>query len=69
VKGLSIVAPVLVIVFTQLGPCRTFEWDLVAEILGETFGTTNAASRIVRPPRSRRALPRGHSAAETSAVG
>lgn len=24
-----------------------FEWDLVAEVVGEEYGTTNAASRVV----------------------
>jgi uncharacterized protein len=48
VKGLNIVALILVIVGAlNWGLVALFEWDLVAEIFGETFGTTNAATRIV----------------------
>jgi uncharacterized membrane protein YuzA (DUF378 family) len=48
VKGLNIVALILVIVGAlNWGLVALFEWDLVAEIFGESFGTTNAASRIV----------------------
>ena len=47
-KGLNIVALVLVIVGAlNWGLVALFEWDLVAEIFGETFGTTNAVTRIV----------------------
>jgi uncharacterized protein len=47
-KGLNVVALILVIVGApNWGLVALFEWDLVAEIFGETFGTTNAASRIV----------------------
>lgn len=47
-KVLNIVALVLVIVGAlNWGLVALFEWDLVAEIFGETFGTTNAVSRIV----------------------
>jgi uncharacterized membrane protein YuzA (DUF378 family) len=48
VKTLNIVALILVIVGAlNWGLVALFEWDLVAEIFGETFGTTNVASRIV----------------------
>jgi uncharacterized membrane protein YuzA (DUF378 family) len=48
VKGLNIVALILVIVGAlNWGLVALFEWDLVAEIFGETFGTTNAVTRIV----------------------
>ena len=47
-KGLNILALVLVIVGAlNWGLVALFEWDLVAEIFGETFGTTNIATRIV----------------------
>ena len=47
-KGLNILALVLVIVGAlNWGLVALFEWDLVAEIFGETFGTTNPATRIV----------------------
>ena len=47
-KALNILALVLVIVGAlNWGLVALFEWDLVAEIFGETFGTTNAATRIV----------------------
>ena len=47
-KGLNIVALILVIVGAlNWGLVALFEWDLVAEIFGETFGTTNAITRIV----------------------
>jgi len=47
-KGLNILALVLVIVGAlNWGLVALFEWDLVAEIFGETFGTTNAVTRIV----------------------
>ena len=47
-KGLNIVALILVIVGAlNWGLVALFEWDLVAEIFGESFGTTNAASRVV----------------------
>ena len=47
-KGLNIVALILVIVGAlNWGLVALFEWDLVAEIFGETFGTTNAVTRIV----------------------
>jgi uncharacterized protein len=47
-KFLNGVALVLVIVGAlNWGLVGLFEWDLVAEIFGESFGTTNAASRIV----------------------
>jgi uncharacterized membrane protein YuzA (DUF378 family) len=47
-KGLNVVALILVIVGAlNWGLVALFKWDLVAEILGESFGTTNAASRIV----------------------
>jgi uncharacterized membrane protein YuzA (DUF378 family) len=47
-KGLNVVALVLVIVGAlNWGLVALFEWDLVAEIFGESFGTTNTASRIV----------------------
>ena len=47
-KGLNILALVLVIVGAlNWGLVALFEWDLVAEIFGESFGSTNAASRIV----------------------
>jgi uncharacterized membrane protein YuzA (DUF378 family) len=47
-KFLNGVALVLVIVGAlNWGLVALFEWDLVAEIFGESFGTTNAASRIV----------------------
>jgi uncharacterized protein len=48
VKALNIVALLLVIVGAlNWGLVALFEWDLVAEIFGETFGTTNAVTRIV----------------------
>jgi uncharacterized membrane protein YuzA (DUF378 family) len=47
-KFLNGVALVLVIIGAlNWGLVALFEWDLVAEIFGESFGTTNAASRIV----------------------
>ena len=47
-KGLNVLALVLVIVGAlNWGLVALFEWDLVAEIFGETFGTTNIATRIV----------------------
>ena len=47
-KGLNIIALILVIVGAlNWGLVALFEWDLVAEIFGETFGTTNAITRIV----------------------
>ena len=47
-KGLNIVALILVIVGAlNWGLVALFEWDLVAEIFGESFGTTNAVTRIV----------------------
>ena len=47
-KGLNVVALILVIVGAlNWGLVALFEWDLVAEVFGETFGTTNAATRIV----------------------
>ena len=47
-KGLNVLALILVIVGAlNWGLVALFEWDLVAEIFGETFGTTNAATRIV----------------------
>ena len=47
-KGLNILALVLVIVGAlNWGLVALFEWDLVAEIFGETFGTTNPATRVV----------------------
>jgi uncharacterized membrane protein YuzA (DUF378 family) len=47
-RFLNGVALVLVIVGAlNWGLVALFEWDLVAEIFGESFGTTNAASRIV----------------------
>jgi uncharacterized protein len=48
VKTLNILALILVIVgAVNWGLVALFEWDLVAEIFGETFGTTNAVTRIV----------------------
>jgi len=48
VKTLNIVALILVIVGAlNWGLVALFEWDLVAELFGESFGTTNVASRIV----------------------
>jgi len=47
-KALNVVALILVIVGAlNWGLVALFEWDLVAEIFGESFGSTNAASRIV----------------------
>lgn len=47
-KGLNVLALFLVIVGAlNWGLVALFEWDLVAEVFGETFGTTNAATRIV----------------------
>jgi uncharacterized protein len=47
-KGLNVLALILVIVGAlNWGLVALFEWDLVAEIFGETFGTTNIATRIV----------------------
>ena len=47
-KGLNVLALILVIVGAlNWGLVALFEWDLVAEVFGETFGTTNAATRIV----------------------
>jgi uncharacterized membrane protein YuzA (DUF378 family) len=47
-KILNALALILVIVGAlNWGLVALFEWDLVAEIFGETFGTTNPASRIV----------------------
>ena len=47
-KGLNIGALILVIVGAlNWGLVALFEWDLVAEIFGEAFGTTNAITRIV----------------------
>jgi len=47
-KGLNVLALVLVIVGAlNWGLVALFEWDLVAEIFGEAFGTTNAATRII----------------------
>ena len=47
-KGLNVLALVLVIVGAlNWGLVALFEWDLVAEIFGETFGTTNIATRII----------------------
>jgi len=48
VKGLNVLALVLVIVGAlNWGLVALFEWDLVAEVFGETFGTTNVVTRIV----------------------
>jgi uncharacterized membrane protein YuzA (DUF378 family) len=48
VKTLNILALILVIVgAVNWGLVALFEWDLVAEIFGETFGTTNVVTRIV----------------------
>jgi uncharacterized membrane protein YuzA (DUF378 family) len=48
VKPLNTLALVLVIVGAlNWGLVALFEFDLVAEIFGETFGTTNAVTRIV----------------------
>ena len=47
-KGLNVLALVLVIVGAlNWGLVALFEWDLVAEIFGETFGTTSIATRII----------------------
>ena len=47
-KPVNTLALVLVIVGAlNWGLVALFEFDLVAEIFGETFGTTNAVSRIV----------------------
>ena len=47
-KPVNTLALVLVIVGAlNWGLVALFEFDLVAEIFGETFGTTNAMSRIV----------------------
>lgn len=47
-KILNALALILVIVGAlNWGLVALFKWDLVAEIFGETFGTTNPASRIV----------------------
>ena len=47
-KGLNVLALILVIVGAlNWGLVALFEWDLVAEIFGETFGTANIATRIV----------------------
>jgi uncharacterized protein len=48
VKTLNILALSLVIVGAlNWGLVALFEWDLVPEIFGETFGTTNVVTRIV----------------------
>jgi uncharacterized protein len=48
VKPVNSLALVLVIVGAlNWGLVALFEFDLVAEIFGETFGTTNAVTRIV----------------------
>ena len=47
-KGLNVLALILVIVGAlNWGLVALFKWDLVAEIFGETFETTNIATRIV----------------------
>ena len=47
-KGLNVLALLLVIVGAlNWGLIALFEWDLVAEIFGESFGTTNVVTRIV----------------------
>ena len=47
-RVLNVVSLVLVIVGAiNWGLVALFEWDLVAEIFGETFGTTNVATRII----------------------
>ena len=47
-KGINVLALVLVIVGAlNWGLVALFEWDLVAELFGETFGTTNVATRII----------------------
>ena len=47
-KEVHVLALVLVIVGAlNWGLVALFEWDLVAEIFGETFGTTNIAIRII----------------------
>jgi uncharacterized protein len=47
-KPLDFIALLLVIVGAlNWGLVGLFEFDLVAEIVGETFGTVNAVSRIV----------------------
>ena len=47
-KSVNSLALVLVIVGAlNWGLVALFEFDLVAEIFGETFGTTNAVTRIV----------------------
>ena len=47
-KGINVLALVLVIVGAlNWGLVALFEWDLVAEIFGEAFGTTNVATRII----------------------
>ena len=47
-KGLNVLALLLVIVGAlNWGLVALFEWDLVAELFGESFGTTNVVTRIV----------------------
>jgi uncharacterized membrane protein YuzA (DUF378 family) len=47
-KHLDVVALLLVIVgAVNWGLVGLFEFDLVAELVGESFGTVNAVSRIV----------------------
>lgn len=47
-RALDVLATILVIVGAlNWGLVGLFEFDLVAEIFGEEFGVTNAASRIV----------------------
>ena len=47
-KQLDVVALLLVIVgAVNWGLVGLFEFDLVAELVGESFGTVNAVSRIV----------------------
>ena len=47
-KGLNVLALLLVIVGAlNWGLIALFEWDLVAEIFGESFGTTNVVTRII----------------------
>lgn len=47
-KPVNTLALVLVIVGAlNWGLVALFEFDLVAEIFGETFGTTNAVTRII----------------------
>ena len=48
-KGLNVLALVLVIVGAlNWGLIALFEWDLVAELFGESFGTTNVVTRKLR---------------------